>query len=160
MIHPKTSNKLIIMKLCALTNSVYLFYEEVIKEVSINSNDIEGNQGDKHYKCYHWQHKILTITKAMQSSLNSKCIFWLCYTVLILWMTGLIGHIKNHFPQPCFAYIYILNFVLSHQLKRRLQSHPARKFLILPEPLSICWNLRDLQAILLTLSMIRINELQ
>jgi len=49
-------------------NPIYLFYEEV----SINANSAGGNPGNKFYKCYHREHKTLTITKAMCSSLNGK----------------------------------------------------------------------------------------
>ncbi|KAG2362861.1 hypothetical protein BDR07DRAFT_977819 [Suillus spraguei] len=70
----------------ALTNPIRLFYEEV----STNSSGVEGNRGDKHYKCYHGQRKILTVTKAMRSSLN-----------------GLIGHIKNHFPAMFRLYLHL-----------------------------------------------------
>ncbi|KAG0693873.1 hypothetical protein DFH29DRAFT_815918, partial [Suillus ampliporus] len=68
------------------TNPIYLFYEEVAK----NAQGVEGTKGDKHYKCYHGQRKILTITKAMRSSLN-----------------GLIGHIKTHFPVMYRLYLYL-----------------------------------------------------
>ncbi|KAG1906510.1 uncharacterized protein F5891DRAFT_899344, partial [Suillus fuscotomentosus] len=34
-------------------------------EVDKNAQGVEGTKGDKHYKCYHSQRKILTITKAM-----------------------------------------------------------------------------------------------
>jgi hypothetical protein len=63
--NPKSS----IFQLRGPTNPIYLFYEEVLK----NAHGIEGNMGDKHYKCYHGQRKILTITKAMRSSLNGGC---------------------------------------------------------------------------------------
>ncbi|KAG2109096.1 hypothetical protein BD769DRAFT_1300481, partial [Suillus cothurnatus] len=45
-----------------------------------NSDGQAGDIGDKHYKCYLGNRKILTITRAMKSSLN-----------------GLIGHLKTHF---------------------------------------------------------------
>ena len=50
------------------TNPIYLFYEEV----STNANGAGGNPGNKFYKCYHAQHKTLTITKAMCSNLNGE----------------------------------------------------------------------------------------
>ncbi|SJL11777.1 uncharacterized protein ARMOST_15186 [Armillaria ostoyae] len=57
-------------------NPIYLFYESV----DVDANGSSGSPGDRHYKCYHGNRKVLTITKAMWSSLN-----------------GLIGHLK-HFP--------------------------------------------------------------
>ncbi|KAG1731487.1 uncharacterized protein EDB91DRAFT_1035604, partial [Suillus paluster] len=58
-----------------------------------NAHGVKGNIGDKHYKCYHGQCKILTITKAMRSSLNA----------------GLIGHIKMHFLAMYQLYLYLKN---------------------------------------------------
>jgi hypothetical protein len=48
------------------TNPIYLFYESV----ALNANKLPGELGDKHYKCYHGNRKILTITRKMRSSLN------------------------------------------------------------------------------------------
>jgi hypothetical protein len=55
-------------------NPIYLFYEIVPK----NAEGLTGKPGDKHYKCYHGNRKVLTITRAMRSSLNGKfiSIFW------------------------------------------------------------------------------------
>ncbi|KAF8812195.1 hypothetical protein BYT27DRAFT_7221221 [Phlegmacium glaucopus] len=47
-------------------NPIYHFYEMV----ELGSNGKAGNSGDRHYKCYHGNWKVLTITKAMKSSLN------------------------------------------------------------------------------------------
>ncbi len=47
-------------------NPVYLFYEVV----SQNTSNMVGDPGDKYYKCYHGNRKVLTITRAMKSSLN------------------------------------------------------------------------------------------
>jgi hypothetical protein len=52
-------------------NPVYLFYEVVNQNVSGMPDD----PGNKHYKCYHGNCKVLTITHVMKSSLNSMCIF-------------------------------------------------------------------------------------
>jgi hypothetical protein len=55
-------------------NPVYLFY----KVVSQNANGMVGDprdKHDKHYKCYHGNHKVLTITRAMKSSLNGMHAF-------------------------------------------------------------------------------------
>jgi hypothetical protein len=49
-------------------NPIYLFYEIVSK----NAEGQSGKPGDKHYKCYHGNCKVLTITRAMRSSLNGK----------------------------------------------------------------------------------------
>lgn len=57
-------------------NPIYHFYESV----STNSQGQVGNFGDKHYKCYHGNRKVITVTRAMKYSLN-----------------GLVGHLKTHF---------------------------------------------------------------
>ncbi|TDL19648.1 hypothetical protein BD410DRAFT_841993 [Rickenella mellea] len=58
-------------------NPIYHFYENVPN----NAEGKPGQDGDKHYRCYHGSRKIFTITKAMCTSLN-----------------GLIGHLKTTFP--------------------------------------------------------------
>ncbi|KAG6823237.1 hypothetical protein H0H92_010903, partial [Tricholoma furcatifolium] len=72
----KLPNEPVIKKASGKRNPIYHFYEEV----SIGSNGTAGAPGDKHYRCYHGARKTLTVTKAMNHSLN-----------------GLIGHLKNHF---------------------------------------------------------------
>lgn len=47
-------------------NPVYYFYEEI----DVNKDGESGEPGDHHYKCYHGNRKVFTITKAMNSSLN------------------------------------------------------------------------------------------
>jgi len=47
-------------------NPIYLFYEQV----DVNKDGKAGEPGDKHYKCYHGNRKVLTISKAMNCSLN------------------------------------------------------------------------------------------
>lgn len=47
-------------------NPIYLFYEVV----PVDAQGNKGNKGDQHYKCYHGNWKVLTITWAMRSSLN------------------------------------------------------------------------------------------
>ncbi|KAG1790314.1 uncharacterized protein HD556DRAFT_1219780, partial [Suillus plorans] len=47
-------------------NPIYYFYELV----EMNSDGQAGDVGDKHYKCYLGNRKVLTITRAMKSSLN------------------------------------------------------------------------------------------
>ncbi|KAG2129515.1 hypothetical protein BD769DRAFT_1301182, partial [Suillus cothurnatus] len=55
-----------------------------------NSDGQAGDIGDKHYKCYSGNCKILTITRVMKSSLN-----------------GLIGHLKTHFPLMYRLYLLL-----------------------------------------------------
>ncbi|KAJ6472249.1 hypothetical protein DFH09DRAFT_477188, partial [Mycena vulgaris] len=47
-------------------NLIYLFYEAVDK----SADGKVGSPGNKHFKCYHGNRKVLTITRAMKSSLN------------------------------------------------------------------------------------------
>ncbi|KAF8236729.1 hypothetical protein L208DRAFT_1217461, partial [Tricholoma matsutake] len=56
-------------------NPIYLFYELVPK----NASGQPGDPGDKHSRCCHGNHKILTVTKLMKSNLNGL----------------LIGHLKH-----------------------------------------------------------------
>ncbi|KAJ7491621.1 hypothetical protein B0H11DRAFT_2399054 [Mycena galericulata] len=58
-------------------NLIYLFYEAVDK----GADGTSGSPGDKHFKCYHGNRKVLTITRAMKSSLN-----------------GLQTHLRTKFP--------------------------------------------------------------
>ena len=51
-------------------NPIYLFYEQV----NVNKDGKAGEPGDKHYRCYHGNHKVLTISKAMNCSLNGMSI--------------------------------------------------------------------------------------
>jgi hypothetical protein len=53
------------------SNPIYLFYEVVLQ----NASGQPGGPGDKHYRCCHGNHKILTVTKLMKSNLNGSCIF-------------------------------------------------------------------------------------
>ncbi|KAJ6600058.1 hypothetical protein B0H10DRAFT_2441191 [Mycena sp. CBHHK59/15] len=50
-------------------NPIYLFYEVVPK----NSVGYNSAPGDKHYKCYHGNRQIITISKASRSNLSSEC---------------------------------------------------------------------------------------
>ena len=52
-------------------NPIYHFYEMV----KLGNNGKVGNPGDRHYKCYHGNRKVLTITKAMKSNLNGEFKF-------------------------------------------------------------------------------------
>ncbi|KAJ7429252.1 hypothetical protein B0H11DRAFT_2266386 [Mycena galericulata] len=61
----------------ATKNPIYLFYEVV----SRNSVGYAGAPGDKHYKCFHGNRQIITVSKASRSNL-----------------TKLIRHLKNNFP--------------------------------------------------------------
>ncbi|EDR02414.1 uncharacterized protein LACBIDRAFT_309763 [Laccaria bicolor S238N-H82] len=49
-------------------NPIYWFF----KVVSSNAEGSVGNPGDKHYWCYHSSHKIIMITKGMNSNLNRE----------------------------------------------------------------------------------------
>ena len=49
-------------------NPIYLFYEMVHK----NLGGKIGNKGNRHYKCYHSNWKVITVTCAMKYSLNGK----------------------------------------------------------------------------------------
>ena len=53
-------------------NPIYVFY----KSVTINPEGTLGQPGDKHYKCYHGNPKILTVTRAMKSSLNGAILYF------------------------------------------------------------------------------------
>ncbi|KAJ6604922.1 hypothetical protein B0H10DRAFT_1957410 [Mycena sp. CBHHK59/15] len=61
----------------ATRNPIYLFYETVLK----NALGSSGTPGDKHYKCFHGNRQIITISKAARSNLGK-----------------LIRHLKNNFP--------------------------------------------------------------
>ena len=54
-------------------NPIYYFYEKVERDAKGSI----GNVGDKHYKCSHGNRKVLTITKAMKSSLNGKFLVFM-----------------------------------------------------------------------------------
>ena len=79
----------------AKRNPIYLFYESVSK----NAAGLPGNPGDKHYKCFHGNCKILTIMRAMRSSFNGNsdpCLPSTCQGTKL--QPGLTGHLKTHFP--------------------------------------------------------------
>jgi hypothetical protein len=50
------------------SNPIYVFYEVVHQ----NASGQPGDAGDKHYRCCHGNHKILTVTKLMKSNLNGS----------------------------------------------------------------------------------------
>ncbi|KAF8805090.1 hypothetical protein BYT27DRAFT_7298997 [Phlegmacium glaucopus] len=58
-------------------NPIHYFYEQV----DCGANGVVGNPGDKHFKCYHGNHKVLTLTKSMKYNL-----------------TTLVTHLKQNFP--------------------------------------------------------------
>ncbi|GLB44045.1 putative protein dimerization activity [Lyophyllum shimeji] len=58
-------------------NQIYLFYEVVARSVDGST----GDPGDVHYRCYHGNHKILTVKKTMKSNVS-----------------GLVAHLKTNFP--------------------------------------------------------------
>ncbi|KAF8482223.1 hypothetical protein JB92DRAFT_2837376 [Gautieria morchelliformis] len=72
---------------------IYHFYESVGK----NSNGAPGQMGDKHYRCYHGQRKILTVTKKMKGSQN-----------------GLVTYLRTHFPEM-------------HRLYETIKSRPEQR---------------------------------
>jgi hypothetical protein len=49
----------------------------------MNAEGMIGKPGDKHYKCYHGSRKVLTITRAMRSSLNSSYLNVLIGSMLV-----------------------------------------------------------------------------
>ena len=93
------------------TNPIYLFYEEV----STNANSARGNPGDKFYKCYHGQRKILTITKAMRSSLNGKSsrISVMQWDKLNIFQK-VLSDISRHTSPLCTEYFLSSRTVTSH----------------------------------------------
>ncbi|KAF8518343.1 hypothetical protein JB92DRAFT_2828788 [Gautieria morchelliformis] len=72
---------------------IYHFYESVGK----NSDGAPGQMGDKHYRCYHGQRKILTVTKKMKGSQN-----------------GLVTYLRTHFPEM-------------HRLYETIKSRPEQR---------------------------------
>ncbi|KAF8817293.1 hypothetical protein BYT27DRAFT_7074946, partial [Phlegmacium glaucopus] len=58
-------------------NPIHYFYEQV----DCGANGVVGNPGDKHFKCYHGNRKVLTLTKSMKYNL-----------------TTLVTHLKQNFP--------------------------------------------------------------
>jgi hypothetical protein len=85
-------------------NPIYHFYESV----STNSQGQVGNFGDKHYKCHHGNHKVITVTRAMKHSLNGKRLL-LLFTDIVSHkpIVGLVGHLKTHFPAMYRLYIIL-----------------------------------------------------
>ncbi|KAJ7435090.1 hypothetical protein B0H11DRAFT_1937904 [Mycena galericulata] len=56
-------------KVISTRNPIYLFFE------SVNQNSVgyAGSPGDKHYKCFHGNREIITISKASNSNVRSEC---------------------------------------------------------------------------------------
>ncbi|KAI9569898.1 hypothetical protein HD554DRAFT_2170888 [Boletus coccyginus] len=67
-------------------NPIYHFYESI----SMNSHREVGNPGDRHYKCHHGTHKVITVTHAMKHNVN-----------------GLVGHLKGNFQAMYRLYIIL-----------------------------------------------------
>ncbi|KAF8510830.1 hypothetical protein BU17DRAFT_97802 [Hysterangium stoloniferum] len=81
-------------------NPVYLFYEVM----SQNASGMAGDPGDKHYKCYHGNHKVLTVTHAMKSSLNGTYSFKMVSCILFTNFTSKgSSTILNPTSQPPMA---------------------------------------------------------
>lgn len=76
-------NSIWISKESGKRNPIYLFYEMVSK----NAEGLTGKPGDKHYKCYHGNRKVLTITRAMRSSLNGNLFEFAPILLLILFIS-------------------------------------------------------------------------
>ena len=73
-------------------NPVYLFYEAV----DADEDGEHGEDGNKYYKCYHGNRKILKVTKKMNGSLNGEFKVALCFSPTHLSLfQGLIGHLKD-----------------------------------------------------------------
>lgn len=82
---------------------MYYFYDIV----QLNAAGQAGDLGDKHYQCFLGNQKALTITYAMKSSLDGgSCRVW-CLFADTVWLSGLIGHLKTHFP-PMYRLYLIL----------------------------------------------------
>jgi hypothetical protein len=65
----------------------------------MNAEGLPGKPGDKHYKCYHGNRKVRTITRAMRSSLSGTFSISVLSAYLYLKLeSGLIGHLKTHCP--------------------------------------------------------------
>lgn len=73
-------------------NPIYHFYEMV----KLGNNGKVGNPGDRHYKCYHRNRKVLMIMRAMKSNLNGEFKFfrWIMHLSYYL-LQGLIGNLKS-----------------------------------------------------------------
>ena len=56
------------VQLAGKQNPIYHFYETV----STNLHGEVGNSSDRHYKCYHGNHKVITVIHAMKYSVNGK----------------------------------------------------------------------------------------
>jgi hypothetical protein len=65
---PRTKLISLIQRVSRKKNPIYHFYEEV----QHNHQGKVGNPGDKHYRCWHGNRKVLTITRAMRGSLNGQ----------------------------------------------------------------------------------------
>jgi hypothetical protein len=64
--------------------------------ISKNAEGQDGAVDDVHYRCYHGNRKVLTITKAMKGSLNGALCLVYLYSINHS-ILGLTGHLKNHF---------------------------------------------------------------
>jgi hypothetical protein len=90
-------------------NPIYLFYEEV----KVNENGEAGEEGDKHYKCYHGNRKTFTISKKMNYSLNGIFLKLIKTFNYLMWVVlGLTGHLKSTF-KPMYQ-LYLVLYSRSH----------------------------------------------
>jgi hypothetical protein len=51
-------------------NPIHYFYEQV----DYGADGSVGNPGDKHFKCYHGNRKVITLTKSMKYNLTSMSV--------------------------------------------------------------------------------------
>ena len=83
-------------------NPIYHFYESV----SLNSHREVGNPGDRHYKCHHGTHKVITVTRAMKYNVNGKQPLFICTDVLsnvhcrLSWTSQ--GELSSHVQALCY----------------------------------------------------------
>jgi len=76
--------------------------------VKLGNDGKVGNPGDRHYKCYHGNRKVLTITKAMKSNLNGEFKFsGLMPHLSYYFLQGLIGNLKSCSP-PMHSFYTLL----------------------------------------------------
>jgi len=105
-------------------NPVYLFYEAV----DADEDGEHGEDGNKYYKCYHGNRKILKVTKKMNGSLNGEFKVALCFSPTHLSLfQGLIGNgsLNGEFKVAlCFSPTHLSLFqgLIGH-LKDLLSGH-------------------------------------
>ncbi len=78
-------------------SAIHYFFEPV--QFDAKGNKIPGEPGDKHYRCLHGSHKVITILGTSRSNLTSAQSP-LCFDCLLAdeLSTALVNHLKLHFP--------------------------------------------------------------